>query len=524
MMGIKTLIVDDEAKYRDLFTEILQGDGHEVHCAKNLVEAREQLKARAFHLIVLDIVLEPDEDGLQLLDDISKLNRDTDSFCAPIIFTGYATKDRALKAMRQGVIEFWEKQVEPEDFIISKIGKESRGFVEQELLDAVRKALRRVLSERKRRYKSRKYSLYLHLAPNQKTRIELTGPTTFVSESSNILEIDISDFSGQTDDLQFHFGAKDEDERLKWRSRAKSIGNTLYKQIFTRDVELNSCLTVARERSVHNPLSIVIRGTQDILRLPIELLPGESGQLVTEHPVTRQILDLKNVRNTGLASFFEEENTPLKVLLIGSNTYPPIPNVDAEIDQLETKMKELFRSRGIYSEIKVIPTKEASYDNVYGFLEQCNYHIVHYSGHGFHDENRSDESGIFFWEKNNKSGSVKSMPIRVLRNLLRKSDVRFFFLSCCVGAKTVEDNIVKLNGNDFQGIMEGLVRVGIPSVLGYRWNVWDTDARQFATAFYESLFTDLSLDVATFNARRVLQEANYYSETWASPVLVMQTQ
>ena len=116
------------------------------------------------------------------------------------------------------------------------------------------------------------------------------------------------------------------------------------------------------------------------------------------------------------------------------------------------------------------------------------------------------------------------MPIRVLRNLLRKSDVRFFFLSCCVGAKTASNDIVNLRGDDFQGIMEGLVRVGIPSVLGYRWNVWDTDAQQFALAFYESLLTDLSLDVATFNARRVLQETNYYSETWASPVLVMQTQ
>ena len=80
-----------------------------------------------------------------------------------------------------------------------------------------------------------------------------------------------------------------------------------------------------------------------------------------------------------------------------------------------------------------------------------------------------------------------------------------------------------LNGNDFQGILEGMVRVGIPSVLGYRWNVWDVEAKQFAYAFYENLLTDLRLDLALFKARRTLQETNYYNETWLSPVMVCQT-
>jgi hypothetical protein len=323
--------------------------------------------------------------------------------------------------------------------------------------------------------------------------------------------------------LQFHFNQYVIDQRLKWRSRAKNISEGLYSSIFAEDAELNTCLSTARERSGRNPLHVVFRGTQEILRLPIELLPGEVGQLVTEFPLSRQISGIRTVRNRGIDSLFEEENTIIKVLLIGSNTLPPIPGVDEEIDQVEEKLRMLFRSRGLNSQIQVIPTKDASYDRVYSHLNQCQYHIVHYAGHGFHDEKDPDESGIYFWEKPNQAGVVRPMPIRHLRNLLSRSDVRFFFLSCCVGAKTAGTEQIKLKGNDFQGIMEGLVRVGIPSVLGYRWNVWDTDAQQFALVFYESLLTDFSLDVATFNARRALQEKNYQSETWLSPVLVMQT-
>ena len=77
-MGIKTLVVDDTETYRDLFAEILQTDGHEVHRAKNLTEARGLLKNHMFHLVVLDIVLEHNEDGLELLKDISKSNREKD--------------------------------------------------------------------------------------------------------------------------------------------------------------------------------------------------------------------------------------------------------------------------------------------------------------------------------------------------------------------------------------------------------------------------------------------------------------
>lgn len=517
-MVIRTLILDDKIDCRELFSEILEEEGHKVHCVKNLTEARDQLGRHDFHLAVIDILLENGEEGLELLEDISDINQGN-SFCGPLVFTNYASKERAIDALQQGAFDFREK---PEDFIVSKLGIENRGFVDQELKTAARKIIKQVLFERNRKYNQRKYTLSFHLIPNNKTKAELTGPIGLSTTSTNLLEIDIDNFSNRADDLQFHFGSSDEEKRLMWRSRAKDIKESLHKHIFANDAELNSCLSTARERSNQDPLHFVFCGSQDILRLPIELLPGEIGYLIIENPLVRRITDVKTIRNRGIDSTFFENTSPVKVLLIGSNTYPCIPGVDEEISQLENQLQSLFLSRGLECDIHTIPTEEASRKNVCAHLERCQYHIVHYAGHGFHHEKNTDESGLYFWEKPNKSGEVQPLPIRVLRNLLKNSDTRFFYLSCCVGAKTVTEAKIKLSGDDFQGIMEGLVRVGIPGVLGYRWNVWDVEAKQFATAFYESLLTDLSLDIATFKARRALQEEKYYNETWISPVLVNQ--
>jgi hypothetical protein len=389
------------------------------------------------------------------------------------------------------------------------------------LLGASRRVLKKVLLERNRQYDQVKYILCLNLCPGQNTQAELSGPTKFSVESTYTLALDVDKFAARADDLQFHFSAMNEEQRLKWRPRAKHIGSDLYEKLFASDPSLERCMSLARTRS-RGPFHLVFRGSEGLVRLPLELLPGETGYLILENPLIRQISGITATRERGIDRVFFDETSTIKILLIGSNTHPPIPGVDTEIALLQEALPKFFRARGFNCVVETIPTDEASYDNAYASLERCQYHIVHYAGHGYHDEKHSDESGILFWEKPNRLGVVKPMPIRVLRNLLHYADTRFFYLSCCVGAKGTPEAATKLNGNDFQGIVEGLVRVGIPAVLGYRWNVSDGEANQIAVHFYENLLTDLSLDLALFKARRALQENNYYNETWASPVLVAQ--
>ena len=525
-MPIKTLILDDEQIWRNQLTELLEEEGHIVQSAENLAQARERLANGQFHLAVLDILLEGknfhvegDESGLDLLKDISRLNQEPGRFCGPIVVTGNATLGNAIQALRQGTFAFLLEESYPTAL---KRGRDGRGFVEQEFLEATRKVLQRVLLERSRLYEQNQYTLRFDLTPGQKARADLSGPVGFSVDSARVIDLDVNKFAGRADDLQFLFQATDKDQRRKWRVRAKDIGDDLHEKLFVDDVELASCLAESRVRS-SGPLHTVFRGSQDLIRLPLELLPGETGYLAIENPLVRQISGVRATRKRGIDHVFMDQTLEVKILLIGSNTTPSIPGADEEITLLSETLPKLFQSRGFNCSVRTVPTEEASYENIRDCLNRCQYHIVHYAGHGFHDERNPDESGIVFWEKPNSSGNIKPMPVHVLRSLLSHSDTRFFYLSCCVGAKGASDASIRLNGNDFQGIVEGLVRTGVPGVLGYRWNVWDTEAKQLALAFYENLLTDLRLDLALFNARRVLQENNYYNETWASPVLVTQS-
>ena len=65
------LVVDDHKEIRDLLAKFLVKHGMRVTVAADASEARRHLKAGAFDLIVLDIMM-PGEDGLSLCKYLSE--------------------------------------------------------------------------------------------------------------------------------------------------------------------------------------------------------------------------------------------------------------------------------------------------------------------------------------------------------------------------------------------------------------------------------------------------------------------
>ena len=63
--------------------------------------------------------------------------------------------------------------------------------------------------------------------------------------------------------------------------------------------------------------------------------------------MVRQISGVNSTRRRGIDRIFLEETPEVRFLLIGSNTYPPIPGVDEEINQLQ---KTLFPNSSIREE------------------------------------------------------------------------------------------------------------------------------------------------------------------------------
>jgi DNA-binding NtrC family response regulator len=101
------LVVDDELGIRDLLSEILNDEGHQIELAENAAQARAaRFRARP-DLVLLDIWM-PDTDGVTLLKEWSSNGLLT---MPVIMMSGHATIDTAVEATRIGALAFLEKPI-----------------------------------------------------------------------------------------------------------------------------------------------------------------------------------------------------------------------------------------------------------------------------------------------------------------------------------------------------------------------------------------------------------------------------
>jgi CHAT domain-containing protein len=266
----------------------------------------------------------------------------------------------------------------------------------------------------------------------------------------------------------------------------------------------------------------------DLLRVPFEcILDGSfeaANHLVLRHPIARTIINNRPINlvpiSPGLFNDISAKGEKLKVLLIASNTEPPIPAVDREIKTLSRSIKFLFRRQDVLTEIKVILANQATYDKVKTVLRKCDYHIIHFAGHCNYDPDAPSASYFPLWEKRNKQGIPKRLSVAEIHQLLQGSDTRFVYLSCCRGADT--GAATKLLDAEFLGMADSIIRAGVPAVLGFRWPVSDSGALTLALEFYESLAEQGQLDTALLHARSEVAARNPDDITWLSPILIMQ--
>ena len=115
------LVVDDEQSMREFLAIYLRRSGHTVTTASNVVEALSQLRDRPFDIVVTDLRMPGELDGLGLLRAIksggvcrSEFPGTTPVPVDPevIVVTAYATADTALAAMKQGAHDYLTKPFE----------------------------------------------------------------------------------------------------------------------------------------------------------------------------------------------------------------------------------------------------------------------------------------------------------------------------------------------------------------------------------------------------------------------------
>jgi len=99
------LVVDDAIEQRELATEILANLGYKVETVKNGREAVQYMKFHTVDLIMLDMIMEKDFDGLDTYCEIIKIHPGQ----RVIVVSGFSQTDRVQKVLELGAGQYIKK-------------------------------------------------------------------------------------------------------------------------------------------------------------------------------------------------------------------------------------------------------------------------------------------------------------------------------------------------------------------------------------------------------------------------------
>jgi DNA-binding NtrC family response regulator len=102
---LRILFVDDEAMLREFMRSELPRLGHEVTVCADSKAGIEMVKKAAFDAAILDMRMEHDKAGLQVLAALKQVSPDTEA----VIMTGYGSTETAVEALRLGAFDYLTK-------------------------------------------------------------------------------------------------------------------------------------------------------------------------------------------------------------------------------------------------------------------------------------------------------------------------------------------------------------------------------------------------------------------------------
>ncbi len=103
-MPARILVIEDDAAFRAMLCEALVSRGYEPLGVGSAEEGVARARAETFDLVLTDVML-PGMDGIEGLSRLKEASPGSEV----IVMTGYATKEKALEAVRLGAYDFFSK-------------------------------------------------------------------------------------------------------------------------------------------------------------------------------------------------------------------------------------------------------------------------------------------------------------------------------------------------------------------------------------------------------------------------------
>lgn len=513
MDKLHILVVENRANWLEELPRILQrlsGDP-QIDTAQTLQEAVAFVARASYDLAVVDLALRDNPNDIEARDELGwellqKLRDNRQNYdCGVIVLTGYPSSGRTKRALRDYAAH---------DFI------EKDSFSSAAFLEAARGAIAAARIRRAARRNEERYRLTIAFGRGYLTGASLIGPDRrldYVSEEQH--QLAAADLARRADNLNLLIlkGGPD-----LWRPEARTIGDAIGDALAS-DRRIFGDLVAAQALVARfSDLWIEFSGPPEGLGIPFELLRDKGEYLALNHMMTRRVdsSDFPMSRKPGPFSKhvqqFVDRRQPLHALIVAVNNDGSTPAVEREATSIARILSMSLEQLGLSAKVDLLIGEQATLEAVDNRLRSGAYHLFHYAGHGWFDDQLPETSGLVF-----RSGNQpRVLTAAALNLLMADSELRLVYVSACVSARTAE----QVGRGDFFGVMEAIARADVPNVVGYRWTVEDRAALQIAESFYRTLWRTLSPAEALLEARRLAAAGpeGRDNDSWASPILLMQ--
>jgi tetratricopeptide (TPR) repeat protein len=288
----------------------------------------------------------------------------------------------------------------------------------------------------------------------------------------------------------------------------KDFGKELYKKVFAGQLGEYFDKSLKEAQKNRSGLRISLRfnkNAQEIAVLPWEFLHNGDDFLVTNREllISRLPVEITKIQSPPLESI-------LRMLVVVSNPIAPqITPLNMELEQ-EVILEAVDRLNREYK-MEVDFTEDATFETVESYLNEKEYHIVHFTGHGKYDDNK--HGGFLIFES--EDGKAREIDNTAIADLFAGRGIRLVVLSACQSGKVS-------NRETYADLASILVKENIPAVVAMQYSILDLSATKFAQTFYQSVALGKPVDLALTEARIVMKHSEKSNGIdFATPVLYL---
>jgi len=303
-----------------------------------------------------------------------------------------------------------------------------------------------------------------------------------------------------------------------WEEELKGIGKNLFKELFEKNYKLRNALDKFMAKiDPEKQFKFRFKVGKKVHSLVLEALFEAQKDFfwMLRYPICRQIVFSGDYHELSIGRPDRRER--INCLIINSDVHEYVQEIGRTFGQLlniekeATFLEELLRDNKEALHIGKVqridgPHQDATFsDTIRQLLSREKYHLVHYAGHSYFDAR--EMKGYLVLPGNDYP---EVLDIEKFSAWLRKAKTQFIFLSSCHSSE--EDFVFELASKK------------IPAILGFRWDLDDERAYEYAQSFYRQLFEKRNpLEYALLEARKEMYDIDPQDRIWAAPMLVLQT-